>query len=223
APFLVRRLRRDLAPSLTGAGPHTGDSMSRSPAHHADPEIDEAFGPYRLVARAVGGEHKGVLWRREKNKQAERLVEVTASSNAEAQAKVEAAFYDTRLAAGGVSSQEMLVRAWMYVWPPLTHNQRQILRAQFRAPARRMTLAEMAQAAAWSSHSPVNLWYGKAGLMFFGEAPRPIGQRNEHGAPVYSFALSINGDPAAKPGKLWVWEMREDVGEALGASGVLDS
>lgn len=195
--------------------------MSKSTTRRNDPEIDEAYGPYRLVARGIDGQHHGVLWRREAGKPAQRLIEVDAASNEEAKALLESAFYDQRLATLGADakldtpSDHTLVQAWLYVWPHLITPQRLMLQAQFNAPNRRRTATQLAQAAAWNTHHPVNQWYGRAGFMFFGEAPRPIKPRDKLGKPVYSFALSTYDEATSE------WQMRPEVAAALAAAAVL--
>jgi hypothetical protein len=90
-----------------------------------------------------------------------------------------------------------------------------MLLTQYRAPARRTTAAELASAAGYKSHSAVNLWYGKAGLMLFHEAPRRL-PTGKDGRPVFSFTLSIEGEkPQDCDKKNWVWEMRPEVARGL--------
>lgn len=196
-----------------------------APAHAKEVE---AFGPYQLVVRPSDGSYHAVLWRVEAGKPAERLVSLTAGTSEEAKAKVETSFYESRLsqadAAPDVPPEADVVRAWMYIWPHLNEGQRKMIRAQYHAPQRRMTTLQLADAAGYHGHGGVNLWYGKAGLMMFGELPRPIEERSQWGNPIFSFALSTGVDKSvAIDSKHWTWEMRPELARGLEAAGLVRS
>ena len=178
-------------------------------------DIVEKFGPYDLVVRERDGQHRGVLW-----KGGEQLVAVTAASNAEARALLESSYYamrDEQVAARGALDldDQAIATALEFVWPHLNPGQKAMLLTQYRAPQRRMTSTELASAAGYKTHSAVNLWYGKAGLMFFHEAPRRL-PTGKDGRPVFSFTLSVEGEkPQDCDKKDWVWEMRPEVARGL--------
>lgn len=195
----------------------------------SDPEVLEKFGPYKLVARFEKGVHWGILWREEPGKVAVRLVEVTAASNTEAKALIERRFYETSLLQRGADVDRALndaevVKAWMYIWPHLNEGQKKMILAQFHAPQRRLSTVQLAKVAGYKTHGGVNLWYGKAGFMFFGEAARPINEKNQYGNPVFSFALSIGTEESlSKSAENWVWEMRPEVARGLELAGLVPS
>jgi hypothetical protein len=199
------------------------------PGAEDDDDFVEKFGPYKLVARFIKGQHHGILWREEAEKPAIKLVALTAASNLEAKALVERRFYELCLArrdadGSGTLTDEEVLKAWMYVWPHLNDGQKAMIRTQFHAPQRRLSTLQLADVAGYKSHGGVNLWYGKAGFMFFGEAAQPIEERNKQGNPVFSFALSTGADRALSPNhKNWVWEMRPHVARGLEMSGVLNN
>lgn len=188
-----------------------------TPAVRRTPQEDivEQFGPYDLVIRDRDGKHRGVLWRG-----GEQLVAVTAESNAAAKAMLESRYYEMRyeqVAARGAldHDDQTIASALAYVWPHLNEGQKTMLLTQYRAPQHRMTATELATAAGYKTYSAVNLWYGKAGFMFFHEAPRllPTGR---DGRPVFSFTLSIEGEkPEDCDKKDWIWEMRPEVARGL--------
>lgn len=194
-----------------------------TPAARATPEEDiiEKFGPYELVIRDRDGTHRGVLWRG-----GEQLVAVTAESNAAAKTLLESRYYEMRreqvAARGAVDHDDRTIAsALAYVWPHLTQGQKTMLLTQYRAPERRMSAMELAAAAGYKTHSAVNLWYGKAGFMFFHEAPRVL-PTGRDGRPVFSFTLSIEGDkPQDCDKKDWVWEMRPEVARGLEIAAVV--
>jgi len=185
---------------------------ARSPLEE---DIVEKFGPYELVVRDREGSHRGVLWRGGKQ-----LVAVTAESNAAAKTLLEVRYYEMRheqVAARGAydHDDQTIATALVYVWPYLTQGQRTMLLTQYRAPLRRMTATELAAAAGYKTYSAVNLWYGKAGFMFFHEAPRLL-PTGKDGRPVFSFTLSIEGEkPQDCDKKDWIWEMRPQVARGL--------
>lgn len=192
-----------------------------------DEEILEKFGPYELVARFTQGEHYGILWRQDAGKPAIRLISLTATSNQEAKALVEKQFYDMCLAlrdakGNRIPTEAEVVKAWMYIWPHLNVGQKKMIQAQFHAPLRRLSTLQLAEVAGYKTHGGVNLWYGKAGFMFFGEAAHPIDEKNKSGDPVFSFALSTGADRNLSPShESWVWEMRPHVARGLEMSGLL--
>lgn len=202
-------------------------AASGKSASGADVDILEKFGPYELVARLIKGQHHGILWREEAGRHAIKLIALTAASNLEAKALVERQFYEMCLArrdADGnrIPTEEEIVRAWMYIWPHLNDGQKKMIQAQFHAPQRRLSTLQLANVAGYKSHGGVNLWYGKAGFMFFGEAAQPIEEKNKNGDPVFSFALSTGADRAYSPThENWVWEMRPHVARGLEMSGLL--
>ncbi len=171
--------------------------MKKPPAVAArrkpEEDIVEKFGPYDLVVRDRDGKHRGVLW-----KGGEQLVSVTAASNAEARALLESKYYamrDEQVDVRGALDldDETIATALVFIWPHLNPGQKAMLLTQYRAPARRVTATELASAAGYKTHSAVNLWYGKAGLMFFHEAPRRL-PTGRDGRPALSFTLSIEGE-----------------------------
>lgn len=162
--------------------------MSKTAAGARERDVCELFGPCKLVARRIGGEHRAILWREEPGKHAEKLLEVTAASDAEAVALVECRYYESRMASvgsvGSAPDEQGMLKALNYVWPPLNEKQRCMLRAHCRAPERKMTTQQLADAAGYKGHKAVNLWYGKVGFMLFGERPRNRLIDEKRGAPV---------------------------------------
>jgi hypothetical protein len=191
-----------------------------------DREFVEDFGPYKLVAREVEGKHYGILWRTETNSPAVKLIQITANSTDEAKAMVEASFYQSRLdqvsqSEAAAANQQQIVRAWMYIWPHLNPNQKLMITAQYHAPDRQMTTTQLANIVKWEGHSGVNLWYGYAGFMMFGECPRELPIDEKSGKPVFSFALSNGWYEDTTDGKRWVWEMRPEIAEGLKLAGLI--
>lgn len=189
-------------------------------------EYVEDFGPYKLVAREVEGKHIGILWRCEANKPAVKLIQVTAVSSEDAKAMIEVSFYQSMIqksAAAGSQHFDLqnLVRAWMYIWPLLNANQHRMINAQYRAPNRQLTTTELAEVVQWRGHGGVNLWYGYAGFMMFGECPRVLPQDEKSGKPVFSFALSTGWWETREEGKRWVWEMRPEIADSLKLAGLV--
>lgn len=189
-------------------------------------EYVEDFGPYKLVAREVDGKYYGILWRSETDKPAVKLIQVTANSSEEAKAMVEESFYQSRLDHAGMAGsthapEEAIMRAWMYIWPHLTPNQKGMISAQYHAPKRQLTTTQLANVVGWDGHSAVNLWYGYAGFMMFGECPRELPKDEKTGKPIFSFALSTGWWEMTEDGKRWVWEMRPEVAANLKLAGLL--
>lgn len=178
-------------------------------------ELLADFGPYKLVVRPASGGYVAVLWRESNGERARRLLECWADSLDGAKAEVERLFYQQRLKETLElgAAEEPYARAWSYLWPKLTDNQRAMIDAQYHAPGRTMTTIELAKSVGWTSHSSVNLWYGLAGFALFGEVPREISEKNGMGAPVYSFALSTGERVNAN--KHWSWTLRPAVAEGL--------
>ena len=192
----------------------------------ADSEYVEDFGPYKLVAREIDGKHYGILWRLETNKPAVRLIQVTATSNEEAKAMLEGGFYQSRLhqvaaTESGHAHAAQIARAWMYIWPHLNPNQKRMITAQYHAPKRQMTANQLADVVQWEGHSGVNLWYGYAGFMMFGECATELPIDEKTGKPIFSFALSNGWWEMTKDGKRWIWEMRPEVAEGLHLAGLV--
>jgi len=192
----------------------------------ASKEYVEDFGPYKLVAREVDGKYFGILWRSEADKPAVKLIQVTANSSEEAKAMVEESFYQTRLGQVGTaestfSQEQQNMRAWMYIWPHLNPNQKRMISAQYHAPKRQLTTTQLASVVGWDGHSAVNLWYGYAGFMMFGECPRELPKDEKTRKPIFSFALSNGWSEMTPEGRRWVWEMRPEVAESLKLAGLL--
>lgn len=187
----------------------------------SDPEFNEKLGPYELVARFFRGAHRGVLLRN-----GEKLIEVTAASNAEAKAMIEKQFYEARIAQAGeqgesAPGEQETMKALAYIWPHLNLGQQAMLKAQYRAPSRRLSTLEMAKAAGYRSHHPVNLFYGLAGFMLFSELPRVLPIHKQTGAPIYSFALSKEFKVEGAERAAWIWEMLPEVARGLESAGLV--
>lgn len=182
-------------------------------------ELIADFGPYQLVIRKSGAEYVADLWRTKAGEPAQRLMTASGRTLEEAKAALEEKYYETMVKRAVTADAAMYARAFSFLWPKLTHNQREMLRAQYTAPGRTLTTRELAAVVGWKSHSPVNLWYGLAGFALFGEVPREIEERNEQGAPVYSFALSTGDRPRNESEAIWRWTLRPEVAEGLQLAG----
>jgi hypothetical protein len=181
-------------------------------------ELIADFGPYQLVIRPSGEEYGAVLWRTCTGAPAEKLMSASGPTLDKAKAAVERQFYEEMLKRATTPDAATYARAFSFLWPKLTHNQREMIQAQYRAPDRTLSTRELATVVGWKSHSPVNLWYGLAGFALFGEVPREITQRNEDGGPVYSFALST-GERTGNESAVWQWTLRPEVAEGLQLAG----
>jgi hypothetical protein len=184
----------------------------------AGSELMADFGPYQLVIRPSRGEYVAVLWKTSDGMPAEKLMMASGPTLDEAKSAVERQFYEVMLKRSATADAATYARAFAFLWPKLTHNQREMIRAQYRAPGRTLSTRELAAVSGWKSHSPVNLWYGLAGFALFGEVPREINQRNEDGGPVYSFALST-GERTGEESAAWEWTLRPEVAEGLQSAG----
>lgn len=202
--------------------------MSKTATGAQEKDICELFGPYKLVARRIDGEHRAILWRDEPGKRAAKLLEVTAASNAEAVTLIERRYYESRLASsGGVDpspDEPDMLKALNYVWPHLNEKQRSMLQAHYRAPGCRMTTQQLAEAAGYKGYNAVNLWYGKVGFMLFGEMPRNLLTDDKRGgAPVYTSMHADWLDKSLQPGsKSGQWQLRSDVASALERGGFVE-
>lgn len=189
-------------------------------------EYVEDFGQYKLVAREVDGKFCGILWRSETDKPAVKLIQVAANSSEEAKSMVEESFYQSRLNQAGIEGsthhhEQQLMRAWMYIWPHLNPNQKRMIAAQYHAPNRQLTTTQLANVVGWEGHNAVNLWYGYAGFMMFGECPRELPKDGNTGKPIFSFSLSTGWWEMTPDGKRWVWEMRPEVAAGLKLTSLL--
>ena len=187
----------------------------------SDPEINERFGPYELVARLYRGTHHGVLWRA-----GQKIIEVTATTNAGAKDLIEKQFYELRLKQAGerddaTPGEQEFLKALSYIWPHLNPSQQRMLTAQYHASERRLSTLEMAEVAGYKSHHPVNLFYGQAGLMLFSELPRVLPINKQTGTPIYSFALSTGFQAEVADRSVWIWEMRPEVAKGLELGGLV--
>jgi hypothetical protein len=182
-------------------------------------ELVADFGPYQLVVREFEAEYVAVLWKTVPGEPATRLLTARGPTLEAAKAALEAQYYETMLKRSATATAATYARAFSFLWPKLTEKQREMIQAQFRAPGRTLSTRELAAIAGWKSHSPVNLWYGLAGFALFGEVPREIEERNAHGAPVYSFALSAGERIDHADETSWHWTLRPEVAEGLELAG----
>ena len=150
-----------------------------------------------------------------------------ANSNEEVKELLESKFYEMQMKksaeAGNTEvDDKRMVDALMYIWPHLNPAQQRMIQAQYRASNRRMTTLEMAKVAGYKSYHPVNLFYGQAGFMLFGELPRNLEEKTKAGVPIYSFMLSKGvGEPKYKDGETWIWELLPEVARGLKLAGLV--
>lgn len=97
----------------------------------------------------------------------------------------------------------------------LSTAERLMLRAHVAAPERRLSPTELSVAANYASHSSANLAYGKLGrkVAEMSDLPIPLSTITGKPLPTGVLARFISGEGTEAS---WIWEMRENLAEALG-------
>lgn len=86
-----------------------------------------------------------------------------------------------------------------------------LLRAHYRAPQRRATATELAQAVGYESYRGVNLQYGRLGELLRGALSYDEGQA--------SYTVASFVPPGQEGNSEWVWVMHPELAQALEAMG----
>jgi hypothetical protein len=171
-------------------------------------------GEFTLVARFNKGAYRGALWH------SGRIInEVQGSSLDEAYQSLLRLLYEHQVAKaasreGQAPSSSETEKAFERIWAKMTHGQRKMLIAHYKAPQHRITATELAQAAGYANYSAANLHYGLLGALVFSEMPEVLPSRAD-GTPIMTFAIATGNASDLSAENHWVWTMRPHIVEAL--------
>ena len=122
------------------------------------------------------------------------------------------------LEAGHTPDESRVLEGLRCIIDKLHDGQRAMLKAHYHAKNQTLTAGELAEAAGYVSHSPVNIHYGNVGKALYELAPIVLPKRKD-GTPIYTCYLA-EASKDNEDEEYWHWTLRPEVSKAIVALGL---